>query len=104
MAEGAPGRAAWPSFPQALLADLQSEAGSGGGLLQLSLWHGETITVRRFVRQTEAGVVAELEIPPAEERTARETLFAAVPWSAIAHVRTVAAPSRRGRPGFAPDA
>lgn len=89
-------------FPQALLKALQARAPEGH-LVQLSLWHGEALVLRRVLEQTADGILAELEPPPAESAEERPTVVAAVPWTSIAAARTVKAPVRRGRPGFLPE-
>lgn len=89
-------------FPQALLAALRAHAPEGH-LIQLSLWHGEALVLRRVLDQGVDGILAELEPPPAESAEERPPVIAAVPWTSIAAARTVKAPVRRGRPGFLPE-
>jgi hypothetical protein len=88
----------WPPFPRALLASVRA-AGSAEGLLQLGLWHGEVLTVRRIVEETEEGILAELEPTAGADRG---PAIAAVPWHAIARVQWNPSVPRKGRPGFVP--
>jgi len=99
MVEAMGGPGGWPRFPQALLRALR-EAAPEGGLLQFGLWHGESLTVRRVLAETDEGVLAELE-PPASAAE-RGPSVVAVPWYAIARVETLPPPARRARPGFVP--
>lgn len=99
MAEGVDGEGGGHRFPQALLAALRAEAPEGS-LLQLGLWHGESLTLKRVVRETEDGILAELEPPPAGGSADRGPSLAAIPWHAIARVQAVPPPARRARPGF----
>ena len=99
MVEAMGAASGWPRFPQALLAALRGEAPEGG-LLQLGLWHGETLTVRRVVQETEDGLLAELEPPAVGGGSERGAGLVAVPWTAIARVQALPQPARRARPGF----
>jgi hypothetical protein len=101
--QGTDARASGAPFPFLLLGRLEEHL-KEGHLLQLSLWHGEILLVRSILERGEDGLIAELEPPPGEAAAGRAPVVAAVPWTSIAAARTVAAPLRRARPGFLPEA
>lgn|GEM_PF-3003142 len=86
-------------FPGALLAALRAEAPEGA-LLRLGLWSGETVVVRRVLRETEDGLIGELQGAPGAEGDG--TAVVAVPWHAVARVEATPGATRRARPGFRP--
>lgn len=92
--EGVPDR-----FPSALLAALRAEVAEGG-LWRLGLWNGETVTLSRIVRETEDGLIGEVQAAAGAD-VDRPGLVA-VPWQAVARVEALPSAARRARPGFHP--
>ncbi len=92
----------FPPFPRALLAALRESAPEGSAL-QIGLWHGESLSVRTVLRETEEGLLAELAPAPTASDDRGPTVVA-VPWHAIARVQASPAPARKTRTGFAPTA
>ena len=88
----------FPPFPRTLLAALRENA-PDGSILQLGLWHGESLSVRAIVRETEEGLIAELQPSPTAADD-RGPAVVAVPWHALARVQAVPAPARKARTGF----
>ena len=84
-------------FPSALLAALR-DAGPQDAELRVGLWGGDTVAFRRLLKETDDGLVGEVE----EDRPGRGTAVVAVPWHAISRIAVVAAAPKRGRPGFLP--
>ena len=93
-----PDAAGFPPFPRTLLTALR-ETATDGSVLQIGLWHGESLSVRTILRETDEGLLAELQPAPTAPDD-RGPAVVAVPWHAIARVQAVPAPARKSRTGF----
>lgn len=93
-----PAAPGFPPFPRALLAALR-EAAADGSVLQLGLWHGESLSIRTILSETDEGLIGELAPAPTTPDD-RGPAVVAVPWPAIARIQAVPAPARKSRTGF----